>query len=46
MNFDFEIPEINIDLDLGINSLNNRYQKTKDVAGHPDVMIKYANARN
>lgn len=45
MNFDFEIPEINIDLDLGINSLNNRYQKTKDATGYPDVMIKYANAK-
>lgn len=45
MEFNVDIPEINIDLDLGLGSFNNRYQKGKEVKELPDGMIKYANAK-
>ena len=45
MDFKIDIPEINIDLDLGLNSFNNRYQKAKEIHEMPSGMIKYANAK-
>lgn len=44
MDFKIDIPDINIDLDLGFGSFNNRYQKSKEVKELPSGMIKYANA--
>ena len=48
MDFNFNIPELEIDLDLSLNignSLNNRYQKSKDVKELPQGMVKYSNAK-
>lgn len=45
MDLNINIPEINIDLDLGLSSFNNRYQKAKVIQSLPEGMIKYTNAK-
>lgn len=45
MGFNINIPDINIDLDLGLSKFNNRYQKAKEIHQMPDGMIKYSNAK-
>ena len=44
MDFRIDIPEIDIDLDLGLMNFDNRYQKAKRIHSLPEGMIKYSNA--
>ena len=41
---DIKMPDINIDIDLGLNEFNNRYQKSREVTELPSGMVKYSNA--
>ena len=45
MNIEIDIPEIDLDLNLGTVKFDNRYQKAKVIQSLPDGMIKYSNAK-
>lgn len=46
MNFDFKIPDFELDLDFDFgNGFNNRYQKNKEVKELPQGLVKYSNAK-
>lgn len=45
MNIEIDIPEIDLDLNLGTIKFDNRYQKAKVIQSLPDGMIKYSNAK-
>ena len=44
MDFRIDMPEIDIDLELGLMNFDNRYQKAKRIHSLPEGMIKYSNA--